>query len=219
MNMHFRPKIQNGPVAKRARAGSTTQPTPRATPSSPKATSSRLSSSAKSFSKPRATRSSPLATVTPVWVDVSASALARSGLAAFGLDERLQSTEVAAKEKTAARSPVLLVLIGCGVLLAGGFMFSLRDHFTAHAVGRDEVQLKSKIQQAEAERQHLDGELKRTVSPQSLERATHEGAGLAPLELERKKIISAAKQVTVAAKAKTPPAEKSQPRSGKPARP
>jgi hypothetical protein len=160
-----------------------------------------------------------MATVTPVWVGVSASELARSGLAAFGLDERLQSTEVAAKEKTAARSRVLLGLIGCGVLLAGGFMFSLRDHFTAHAVGRDEVKLKSKIQQAEAERQHLDIELKRTVSPPALERVTHEGAGLAPLELERKKISSAAKKVTAAAKAKTPPAEKSQSQRGKTAKP
>lgn len=183
MNMHFRPKIQNGPVTKRSRSGYIAKPAPR----SPKP--------------------SPAVTLTPLWSGVSVSELAQSGLAALGLDERLQSTEVIAKEKTARPSRVLLGLIGCGILLAGSFMFSLRDHFTAHAFGREEVNLKSKIQQADVEQQELDITLQRVSSPQMLERAARESAGLSPLELERKKVVIGA--VTAAEKAKTTSPQKS----------
>lgn len=184
MNMHFRPKIQNGPVAKRLRAGSITQSTPRP---------------AKSFS---------FAAISPIWSGASVGELAQSGLAAIGLDGRLQSTKVGGKEKAASRSRVLLGLIGCGVLLTSGFMFSLRDHFTAYAFGRDEVKLKSKIEQAETEQQHLDIKLKRAGNPQALEQAARE-AGLLPLELERKKVVIASTRVTAAEKAKTSPSAKS----------
>lgn len=192
MNMHLRPKIQNGPVAKRTRLGTSPKPAPRA---------------------PKAAPMSPLATVGPLWSGISVSTLTQSGLAALGLDEPLQSTELVAKEKTASRSRVLLGLIGCGVLLAGGFMFSLRDHFTAYAVGREEVKLKSKLDQTEAEQQHLDVTLKRAGGPQALDRAAREVAGLAPLELERKRIVSRAKQ-TAAEKAKTIPAQKAKAQKG-----
>ncbi len=179
MNMHFRPKIQNGQVAKRARTGYTVQPAS------------------------RSIKASPLATMTPLWSGVSVSELKQNGLAVFGLDGQLQSTQVVPKEKTVSPSRVLLGLIGCGVLLAGGFMFSLRDHFTAHAVGREEVKLKSKIQQADVEQQQLDIARQRAASPQMLERAARESAGLAPLELERKRVVSGTKKVTAAEKAKT----------------
>lgn len=185
MNMHFRPKIQNGPVTKRTRSGYADLAAPR-------------------LPKPVAT-----ATMTPLWSGVSAGELKQRSLAALGLDERLQSTAVIAKEKTASSSHVLLSLIGCGVLLAGGFMFSLRDHFTAHAFGREEVKLQSKIQQADAEQQQLDITLQRAASPQMLERVARESAGLAPLELERKKVVIAAKKVTAAEKAKTTQPQKS----------
>ena len=185
MNMHFRPKIQNGAVAKRARAGYAAKPAPH----SPKPSS--------------------LATLTPLWSEVSVGELAQSGLAALGLDERLQSTQVVTKEKTASPSRVLLGLIGCGVLLAGGFMFSLRDHFTAHAFGREEVKLKSKIQQADGEQQQLDITLQRAASPQMLERAARESAGLEPLGMEGKRVVSSTKKVTAAEKAKTTPPPKS----------
>ena len=177
MNMQFRPKIQNGNIAKRSRSGYLAKPVP------------------------RSPQPSPLATLTPLWSGVSVGELAQSGLAALGLDGRLQSTQVLAQEKTASPSRLLLGLIGCGVLLAGGFMFSLRDHFTAYAVGREEVKMKLKIEQADVEQQQLDLTLQRASSPQMLERAARESAGLAPLELERKKVISGAKKVAAAEKA------------------
>ena len=178
MNMQFRPKIQNGNIVKRSRSGYIAKPVPR----SPQAL--------------------PLATLTPLWSGVSVGELAQSGLAALGLDGRLQSTQVLAQEKTASPSRLLLGLIGCGVLLAGGFMFSLRDHFTAYAVGREEVKMKLKIEQADVEQQQLDLTLQRASSPQMLERAARESVGLAPLELEQKKVISGAKKVAAAEKAK-----------------
>ncbi len=187
MDMHFRPKIQNGPVAKRTRTGYGYAAKP--APHSPKLL--------------------PFVTITPLWSGVSVGELAQSGLVAFGLDERLQSTEVIAKEKTVSPSRLLLGLIGCGVLLAGGFMFSLRDHFTAHAFEREEVKLQSKIQQAEVEQQQLDMALQRAASMPTLERAARESAGLVPLELERKKVVSTAAKVTAAEKAKLTPPQKS----------
>ncbi len=188
MNTHFRPRIQNGPVAKRARSGYTAQSVSRSPKPSPAATE----------------------TMTPLWSGVSAGELTQRGLAALGLDERLQSTAVIAKEKTASPSRVLLGLIGCGVLLASGFMLSLRDHFTAHAFGREEVKLQSKIQQSEVEQQELDITLQRVSSPNVLDRAAREVAGLGPLEMERKKVVIAAKKVTAAEKATTTPPSKRQ---------
>ena len=180
--MHFRPKIQNGPVAKRTRTvqQSATRPTPTL----------------------RATKAAAVATVAPIWSGVSVGSLAQSSLAAIGLDKRLQSTEAAAQQKAEARPRVLLGLIGCGVLLAGGFMFSLRDHFTAHAFGLTETQLKSEIERAETERQHLDVSLKRANSPQALEQAARSN-GLAPMELDRGKVVIGAKKPPAAEKAKT----------------
>lgn len=196
MNMHFRPKIQNGPVAKRSRSGHTFQSVSR----SPK----------PSFAA--------TATMTPLWSGVSAGELTQRGLAALALDERLQSTAVIAKEKAASPSRVLLGLIGCGVLLAGGFMFSLRDHFTAHAFGREEVKLQSKIQQSEVEQQQLDITLQRVSSPAMLDRAAREVAGLGPLEMERKKVVVTAKKITAAEKAKTTSSAKGKaPKSANPA--
>lgn len=180
MSMHFRPKIQNGPVAKRTRFDYVAQPAPRST-------------KAASFA--------PLATVTPIWTGVSVGELAQGGLAALGLDEPLQSTAAVTKEKVSSPSRVLLCLIGCGVLLAGGFMFSLRDHFTAHAFGREEVKLKSQLDQAEVEQQSLDVKLKRVSSPQALEQAARE-AGLSSLEMERKRVVVTTKKITAAEKAK-----------------
>ncbi len=201
MNMHFRPKIQNGTVAKRPRAAAAPQSAsrpamarlPRARPATPRSTGV----------------SAAAATLAPLWAGISASELAQTGLAALGLDERLQSTTVVAKEKTASHSRLLLGLIGCGVLLAGGFMFSLRDRFTAYAMGREEVKLKAKIEQAETEQQQLGITLQRAASPQTLERAAREVAGLMPLEMERKKVVSVTKKVTTAEKAK-----KNQPSKG-----
>lgn len=194
MNMHLRPKIQNGPVAKRTRSAASHQPAPRA-------------------AKPASW--TPLTTVAPLWTGVSVGTLTQSGLAVLGLDERLQSTEFVAKEKTASRSRVLLGLIGCGVLLAGGFMFSLRDHFTAYAIGHEEVKLKSQLEQAEAEQQQLDINLKRAGSPQALDRAAREVAGLVPLALEPKQVVSRAKQKTAAEKAKIASAPKTNSKAAK----
>ena len=80
MNMQFRPKIQNGNIAKRLRSGYLAKPVP------------------------RSPQPSLLATLTPLWSGVSVGELAQSGLAALGLDGRLQSTQVLAQEKTASPS-------------------------------------------------------------------------------------------------------------------
>lgn len=187
MHMHFRPKIQNGAVVKRSRPGYTVPSAPRAPKPSYVAT----------------------ATITPLWSGVSVGELTQRGLAALALDGRLQSTEVMTKEKTIAPSRILLGLIGCGVLLAGGFMFSLRDHFTAYAVGREEVILKAKSQQADVEQQNLDLTRQRVSSPNMLDRAARELTALAPLEMERKQVVSVAKKITAAEKAKTTAPQKS----------
>lgn len=180
MNKHFRPPIQNGHVAKRTQV---------------------------TYGGKMETRASlPLIPVSAVWSgqSVEVGTLTQRGLSLLGLDERLNSTKPAAKATAVTRPTVLIGLLVCGTLLAGGFMFSLRDHFIAHAFGREEVRLKSRTDQANTERQHLKAQTELATSPQELDRAARESNGLAPLEFDQKKVISGVKKITAAEKAKKP---------------
>ena len=182
MNRHFRPQIQNGQVTKRTQVSSSAQ-------SSPKA----------------ATRSvMPLTPLSPVWSGQAfeVGALAQRGLSLLALDERLHSSETAVQTKTATRPYALVGLVICGALLAGGFMFSLRDHFIAHAFGREEVKLKAQTDHANTERQQIKAQVERATSPQEIDRAAGKNTDLAPLEFDQKKMVSGAKKIAATEKAK-----------------
>lgn len=175
MNAQYRPKIQNGQVIKRPRttAGSYT------------------------ITKTQRAAYSVLA---PAWEGPSVSAIAQTGLSALGLDERLRTTEITAPTttKTAALSHIktMMGLIGCGLILAGAFMFSLRDHFTAHAFGREQVKLQSQIEQAAAVQNNLEAQRQRAASPGEIERAASTLTNLAPIEPEQKQMMPLPKKAS-----------------------
>ena len=181
MSMHFRPKIQNGQIARRSPITNATRPSPR-------------------FSVP-----SSLSALTPVWAGVSVTELAHTGLSALALDGKLKATETTVKSKAqpASRARVLVGLIGCGALLAAGFMFSLRDHFMAYACGREEVQLKSQVDQISAERRTLEVKREHAVSPPEIDRLARQQTTLAPIEMDQKKALQVAKKPAAASKLKT----------------
>ncbi|MBS1806857.1 MAG: hypothetical protein JST84_01540 [Acidobacteria bacterium] len=193
MNRHFRPQIQNGQVTKRTTVTYT----------------------ANYASKKPSQLSLPMAPVTPAWSgpSVEVGALAQRGLSLLALDEPLRSSKTVAKEKTASRPYALVGLLFCGALLAGGFMFSLRDHFIAHAFGREEVKMKSQTDHVNTERQHIKAQVDRAASPQEIDRAAREHSGLAPLEFDQKKAITGAKKIATTEKAKKPAAPQPSARS------
>lgn len=186
MNNYIRPQIQNGPIAKRTQPTHSVRPAPKAVP--------------------RAT-SAVLTQLTPAWSvpNVEVGALKQRGLSLLALDEELRSTattKAVAQEKAASRSSVMVGLLCCGALLAGGFMYSLRERFTAHAVSRDEIELKDKTTETKARNQRLRAEVEHAASPEEIDREARKASGLAPLEFDQKKIASGAKKVTTAEKAK-----------------
>jgi|GEM_PF-2332945 len=87
---------------------------------------------------------------------------------------------------------VLLLLVGAGAAIAAGFVFSLHQHFTASAIGREEVRLKANIDQLYSEQRHL--ELKRThaLSPGEVEREARRQGRLGPLKLDQPEALRAA---------------------------
>ena len=180
MNRHFRPQIQNGTVVKRTQGG--IKPSPKA--------ASRIAM--------------PLAPLSPLWSSqaIEVGALAQRGLSLLALNERLQSTETVAKEKASTRPYALIGLLVCGALLAGGFMFSLRDHFIAHAFGREEVKLKTKTDQVTTERRQIKARVEQATSSQAIDRLARENTDLAPLEFDQKKVVAGAKKIAATEKAK-----------------
>ena len=183
MNRHFRPQIQNGTVVKRTQGG------------------------VKSSSKAASRAAMTLAPLSPLWSSeaIEVGVLKQRGLSLLALDERLRSTEPVAKEKASTRPYALVGLLVCGALLAGGFMFSLRDHFIAHAFGREEVKLKSKTDQATIERQHIKARVDQATSSQVIDRQARENTDLAPLEFDQKKVVMGAKKIAATEKAKKLP--------------
>lgn len=164
MSMHFRPKIQNGQIIKRTR----------------------ITSPSITNQKPDIT--AWIATIKPAWSGKSVGELAYTGLSVFGLEEKLRAIEVR-KEKNAevSRVRVLFGLLALGVILAGGFMFSLRDHFIAHAFGREEVKLKSQLDQTRAEKRVLETSLRQVSNPQAIDNSARQLTSLQSVQLDQKK--------------------------------
>ncbi|MFN7928368.1 MAG: hypothetical protein U0Y68_10555 [Blastocatellia bacterium] len=184
MNNSFRPQIQNGPVAKRTQANYSVKPA----------------------AKPITRAAAPLLTqLTPAWSlpTVEVGTLKHRGLSLLALDEQLQlPTQAKEVAKATSRPYALVGLLFCGVLFAGGFMYSLREHFIAHAFGRDEIKLKDQTQNIKAKNQRLQAEVEHAASPQEIDREARKSADLAPLEMDQKKLVSSTKKVTATEKAK-----------------
>lgn len=190
MNKHFRPQIQNGTIAKRTQVAYSVRPAPQ--------TTSRAASAV-------------LTQLSPAWSapSVEVGALKQRGLSLLGLDEQLRSTTKTKAAATTTTRPYALVgLLFCGALLAGGFMFSLREHFIAHAFGRNDIHLKSQTEELKARNQRLKADVEHAASPPEIDREARKSSGLAPLEFDQKKITSGARQITAAEKAKTAPQPK-----------
>jgi cell division protein FtsL len=75
----------------------------------------------------------------------------------------------------------LLMLLGCGFLLAGGFVFAARQHFAAVQFGYQSESLRHEQQQLLAEQQRLLLEKEQVSSPARLESAALQ-LGLKPLK-------------------------------------
>src|SRR3989442_7691420 len=80
------------------------------------------------------------------------------------------------------QSRTLLYLIAFGACIAAGFVFSLNQHFTASALGREGVRLRAELDQAFSEQRHLELNRGRAASPQEIERAANRQGNLAPLK-------------------------------------
>lgn len=126
MGNHYRPVIQNGPIAKRARRAAKPSLAPHA--ATPR----------------RAHRQSP---------DI----------------RPLAAASFAVRELCPPRA--LVALVGCGALIAAGFIFGLREHFVAYAFNREEVKVQSKIEQVISESRALNAEQQQAGSPLSLARS------------------------------------------------
>ncbi len=179
--MAYRPQIQNGQVVKRPRPAS-----------SQHYNSSPQYSAARRYPVAAAT-----ATMAPAWSGISFGELAHNGLGVLGLDEKISTTEAKTRAagKTMTRLGLMGGLISCGLLVVSGFVFSLRDHFKAHAMGREEVGMRRALDQSQAEQRGLEYQLGQAVSPQAIEQAARQ-YGLAPVELDLKnKVIAPAKTI------------------------
>jgi hypothetical protein len=172
--MAYRPQIQNGQVVKRPRT----------------ATSQHYNSSPQYSASRRYPNASATATMAPAWSGISFGELAHNGLGVLGLDEKISTTE--AKTRAAGKTMTRLGLMG-GLI---SFVFSLRDHFKAHAMGREEVGMRRALDQSQAEQRGLEYQLGQAVSPQAIEQAARQ-YGLAPVELDLKnKVIVPAKSTS-----------------------
>jgi cell division protein FtsL len=75
----------------------------------------------------------------------------------------------------------LLVLLGCGLMLAVGFVFAARQHFAAVQFGYESESLRNERQQLLAEQQRLLLEKEQASAPARLETAARQ-LGLTPLK-------------------------------------
>ncbi len=176
--MTYRPQIQNGQVVKRSRPAS-----------------SQHYNSSPQYSARRYPAASATATMAPAWSGISFGELAHNGLGVLGLDEQITTTEAQTRAagKTMTRLGVMGGLIGCGLLVVTGFVYSLRDHFKAHAMGREEIGMRRAIDQTQAEQRGLQYQLGQAVSPQEISQAAQQ-FGMAPIELDLKnKVVAPAK--------------------------
>lgn len=87
------------------------------------------------------------------------------------------------------QSRALLYLIAFGACIAAGFVFSLNQHFTASALGREGVKLRAELDQASSEQRHLELNRARAASPQEIERAVNRQGNLAPLKLDSPAVL------------------------------
>lgn len=78
----------------------------------------------------------------------------------------------------------LVVLLGCGLLLAVGFVFAARQHFAAVQFGYLSESLRTERQQLLAEQQRLLLEKEQASAPARLESAALQ-LGLKPLKAEQ----------------------------------
>ncbi len=79
---------------------------------------------------------------------------------------------------------LLLLLIGSGVLIAMGFLFSLHQHFTASAIGQAEVELRAQQDQLRSERLYLELVRDQMLSLKELERQARQSRAIGPVELD-----------------------------------
>jgi hypothetical protein len=86
----------------------------------------------------------------------------------------------------------LLALIGCGALVAAGFVFSLHQHFTANAIGRADARLQSRLDQTLSARRQLELQRATALSPRELARVARQQGELAPLRFDLPAALSAA---------------------------
>jgi hypothetical protein len=150
MRNHYRPAIQNGPIAKRARR-----------PSVPPA--------AQSGAARVAARRGPRERMPEMLREAAG--------------ERFRAAaSVAARDLRPSR--VLLALIGCGLLIAAGFVFGLREHFVAHALNRAEVRVQSEIERATSAERALKAEEKQAGGPRSLAESANRRGHVQPLKLD-----------------------------------
>ena len=173
--MTYRPQIQNGQVVKRPRPASSHQ------------YNSWTQYSAAQPTARRYPTASATATMAPVWSGISFGELAHNGLGVLGLDEKISTTEVKTRAagRTMTRVGLMGGLISCGLLVVSGFVFSLRDHFKAHAMGREEVGMRRALDQSQAEQRGLEYELGQVTSPQAIDQTARQ-YGLAPVALDLK---------------------------------
>ena len=82
------------------------------------------------------------------------------------------------------QSRTLWCLIVFGACIAAGFVFSLHQHFTANAIGREDVRLKANLDQAFSEQRHLELKRERAFSLREIERVANQRGNLAPLKLD-----------------------------------
>ena len=75
----------------------------------------------------------------------------------------------------------LILLLGCGLVLAVGFVFAARQHFAAVAFGYESESLRQERQQLLAEQQRLLLEKEQASAPARLESAARQ-LGLKPLK-------------------------------------
>lgn len=87
------------------------------------------------------------------------------------------------------QSRTLLYLIVFGACIAAGFVFSLNQHFTASALGREGVRLRAELDRASSEQRHLELNRARASSPQEIQRAASRQGDLAPLKMDSPAVI------------------------------
>ncbi|HZS05816.1 MAG TPA: hypothetical protein VFD58_13335 [Blastocatellia bacterium] len=95
-----------------------------------------------------------------------------------------RSSAPAASAPEDRRTGVMILLIACGLLIAAGFVYALSRHFTSGALVRDEVKLKSTIDQNTSEKRHLGVRYDQALSPDQLEQR-NSGSGLAPMRFDQ----------------------------------